>query len=64
VRTQEVLQRLAALNAAAYKSWTFITLKSYLEPFGAAPYKSSGVQVVARDRVAAAIAERSEGDSE
>jgi S-DNA-T family DNA segregation ATPase FtsK/SpoIIIE len=63
VRTQEVLQRLAALNPAEYKSWTFITLKSFLEPFGAGPYKS-GHMVISRERVAEALANRDNGGAD
>jgi S-DNA-T family DNA segregation ATPase FtsK/SpoIIIE len=63
VRTQEVLQRLAALNPAEYKSWTFITLKSFLEPFGAGPYKS-GHMVISRERVAEALANRNNGGAD
>lgn len=58
VRTQEVLHRLATLNEAVYGEWTFTNLKAELEPYGAAPYKSDGVMVVARDRVQDAILER------
>lgn len=58
VRTQEVLHRLATLNEAVYGEWTFTNLKAELEPYGAQPYKSDGVMVVARDRVQEAIVER------
>ncbi|MFC8347858.1 FtsK/SpoIIIE domain-containing protein [Streptomyces sp. NPDC057280] len=58
VRTQEVLQRLVERNPAAYRGWTFADLKSALEPYGAQPYKSNGVQVVSRERVQDAILER------
>ncbi|TQE40247.1 cell division protein FtsK [Streptomyces ipomoeae] len=58
MRTQEVLQGLAERNPGEYKGWTFADLKKVLEPYGAAPYKSNGVQVVSRDRVQDAILER------
>ncbi|MFD0571245.1 FtsK/SpoIIIE domain-containing protein [Kitasatospora gansuensis] len=58
VRTQEVLQRLAALNPGEYREWTFGDLKQVLEAAGAAPYKSDGQMVVGRDRVLAALSER------
>ncbi|MFS4108643.1 FtsK/SpoIIIE domain-containing protein [Streptomyces sp. PD-S100-1] len=58
VRTQEVITRLAALNADAYSGWSFIDLKRVLDAAGAEPYKSDGRMVVGRDRVARALAER------
>jgi S-DNA-T family DNA segregation ATPase FtsK/SpoIIIE len=58
VRTQEVLLRLAERNPGEYREWTFSDLTSVLEPFGAAPYKSDGVMVVARQRVEDALEER------
>ncbi|MEU4310925.1 FtsK/SpoIIIE domain-containing protein [Streptomyces rochei] len=58
VRTQEVITRLAALNADAYASWSFIDLKRVLDAAGAEPYKSDGRMVVGRDRVARALADR------
>lgn len=61
VRTQEVLHRLATRNDAVYADWTFGDLKAQLEPYGAEPYKSDGVMVVARDRVQDAILQRLEG---
>jgi S-DNA-T family DNA segregation ATPase FtsK/SpoIIIE len=67
VRTQEVLHRLRTRNDAVYAEWTFGDLKAELEPYDAAPYKSDGVMVVARDRVENAILERfaaMEGDAE
>ncbi|MEU2434476.1 FtsK/SpoIIIE domain-containing protein [Streptomyces sp. NPDC007861] len=63
VRTQEVITRLAALNADAYGGWSFIDLKRVLDGAGAEPYKSDGRMVVARDRVAAALANRPDEDS-
>jgi S-DNA-T family DNA segregation ATPase FtsK/SpoIIIE len=68
--TQEVLHRLAELNADAYRSWGPADLKKALEPYGAEQYKSGGKSVVARDRVHDAILERlaedvdDEGDAE
>ncbi|MFV0129063.1 ATP-binding protein [Streptomyces sp. HMX112] len=58
VRTKDVLARLAALNTAAYGGWSFIDLKRVLDHAGAEPYKSDGVMVVSRDRVAHALANR------
>ncbi|QKW28346.1 ATP-binding protein [Streptomyces seoulensis] len=58
VRTQEVITRLAALNADAYAGWSFIDLKRVLDAAGAEPYKSDGRMVVGRDRVDRALAER------
>ncbi|MET7795815.1 FtsK/SpoIIIE domain-containing protein [Streptomyces decoyicus] len=58
VRTKDVLARLAARNADAYGGWSFIDLKRVLDDAGAEPYKSDGVMVVARDRVARALASR------
>ncbi|MFD0214334.1 ATP-binding protein [Streptomyces hirsutus] len=58
VRTKDVLARLAARNADAYGGWSFIDLKRVLDDAGAEPYKSDGVMVVARDRVARALADR------
>ncbi|MFE7856041.1 ATP-binding protein [Streptomyces sp. NPDC057403] len=60
VRTQEVLHRLRTRNDAVYADWTFGDLKAELEPWGAEPYKSDGVMVVARDRVEDAILQRLE----
>ncbi|MEU0601392.1 ATP-binding protein [Streptomyces sp. NPDC006393] len=61
VRTKDVLARLATLSEDAYGKWSFIDLKRVLDAAGAEPYKSDGVMVVARDRVAAALANR-DGD--
>ncbi|MCT7352488.1 ATP-binding protein [Streptomyces sp. 15-116A] len=58
LRTQEVITRLAALNAGAYGKWSFLDLKRVLEGTGAEPYKSDGVMVVGRDRLARALANR------
>ncbi|MGW4250772.1 FtsK/SpoIIIE domain-containing protein [Streptomyces californicus] len=58
VRTKDVLARLATRNADAYGGWSFIDLKRVLDDAGAEPYKSDGVMVVARDRVARALADR------
>ncbi|MFD1658116.1 FtsK/SpoIIIE domain-containing protein [Streptomyces caeni] len=64
VRTKDVLARLATRNADAYGGWSFIDLKRVLDDAGAEPYKSDGVMVVARDRVARALANRdSEGSA-
>lgn len=61
VRTQEILHRLRTRNDAVYADWTFGDLKAELEPYGAEPYKSDGVMVVARDRVESAILDRLAG---
>lgn len=58
VRTQVVLQRLTEANPREYKDWTFTDLTAVLDEAGAAPYKSDGVMVVGRQRVAEALAER------
>jgi S-DNA-T family DNA segregation ATPase FtsK/SpoIIIE len=58
VLTREVLQRLAALNAAVYKEWNNSDLKEYLEQYDVAPYKSNGVMVVDRQAVRDALAAR------
>ncbi|MDQ0812051.1 S-DNA-T family DNA segregation ATPase FtsK/SpoIIIE [Streptomyces sp. B3I7] len=58
VRTKDVLARLATTNADAYGGWSFIDLKRVLDDAGAEPYKSDGVMVVSRDRVARALAGR------
>ncbi|WP_406355746.1 ATP-binding protein [Streptomyces sp. NBC_01635] len=58
VRTKDVLARLATRNPDAYGGWSFIDLKRVLDDAGAEPYKSDGVMVVARDRVARALAHR------
>lgn len=64
VRTKDVLSRLGTLNADAYGSWSFIDLKRVLDGTGAEPYKSDGVMVVSRDRLARALADRdSEGSA-
>ncbi|MEU7283373.1 ATP-binding protein [Streptomyces sp. NPDC045431] len=63
VRTKDVLARLAALSTAAYGDWSFIDLKRVLDDVGAEPYKSDGVMVVSRDRVARALANRGEDGS-
>ncbi|MGV4888444.1 ATP-binding protein [Streptomyces viridosporus] len=56
--TQDVLKRLTALNDDAYGKWTFADLRRVLEGTGAEPYKSDGRMVVARERVARALANR------
>ncbi|WP_329328468.1 FtsK/SpoIIIE domain-containing protein [Streptomyces mirabilis] len=63
VRTKDVLVRLATLNADAYGGWSFIDLKRVLDDAGAEPYKSDGVMVVSRDRVARALANRDDEGS-
>ncbi|MDI6519106.1 ATP-binding protein [Streptomyces coelicoflavus] len=61
VRTKDVLARLAARNSDAYGDWSFLDLKRVLDDADAGPYKSDGVMVVSRDRVARALANR-DGD--
>ncbi|MGW7256114.1 FtsK/SpoIIIE domain-containing protein [Streptomyces sp. NPDC054834] len=63
VRTKDVLARLAMRNPDTYGGWSFIDLKRVLDDAGAEPYKSDGVMVVARDRVARALANRDEDGS-
>ncbi|MEV1084184.1 FtsK/SpoIIIE domain-containing protein [Streptomyces sp. NPDC050211] len=58
VRTQDVLKRLAVLNEDVYGGWSFLDLKRVLEGTGAEPYKSDGVMVISRDRLARALANR------
>ncbi|MFJ4985531.1 ATP-binding protein [Streptomyces sp. NPDC088732] len=58
VLTQDVLKRLATLNASAYGGWSFIDLKRVLDGTGAEPYKSDGRMVIGRDRLARALANR------
>lgn len=58
VLTQDVLKRLATLNANAYGGWSFIDLKRVLDGTGAEPYKSDGRMVVGRDRIHRALANR------
>ncbi|MER6107703.1 ATP-binding protein [Streptomyces hirsutus] len=58
VLTADVLKRLSALDEDAYGRWTPGDLKRVLEDAGAEPYKSDGRMVVARDRVARALAHR------
>ncbi|MET8632834.1 ATP-binding protein [Streptomyces sp. NPDC004680] len=63
VRTMDVLTRLATLNQDAYGKWSFIDLKRVLDGTGAEPYKSDGVMVIGRDRLARALANRDDGGS-
>ncbi|MFJ6126977.1 FtsK/SpoIIIE domain-containing protein [Streptomyces griseoviridis] len=63
VLTQDVLKRLAALNADAYGRWSFIDLKRVLDGTGAEPYKSDGRMVVGRDRLARALTNRDKDGS-
>ena len=63
VRTKDVLSRLGTLNADAYGGWSFIDLKRVLDGTGAEPYKSDGVMVISRDRLARALANRDTEDS-
>ncbi|GAA3851088.1 ATP-binding protein [Streptomyces lannensis] len=63
VRTMDVLTRLTAVNADAYGKWSFIDLKRVLDGTGAEPYKSDGVMVIGRDRLARALANRDDEGS-
>ncbi|MGW4552502.1 ATP-binding protein [Streptomyces sp. NPDC004365] len=63
VRTMDVLTRLATLNRDAYGKWSFIDLKRVLDGTGAEPYKSDGVMVIGRDRLARALANRDDEGS-
>ncbi|MGW1899110.1 FtsK/SpoIIIE domain-containing protein [Streptomyces hirsutus] len=63
VRTKDVLTRLSTRNTDAYGGWSFLDLKRVLDDAGASPYKSDGVMVVARDRVARALTNRDTNDS-
>lgn len=58
MRTQEVLQRLAERNRAAYGEWTFADLTDYLQPYGAEPYKYDGRKYVHTARLREAITHR------
>ncbi|MER7968537.1 FtsK/SpoIIIE domain-containing protein [Streptomyces sp. NPDC096080] len=58
VLTQDVLKRLAALDADAYGKWSFLDLKRVLDGTGAEPYKSDGRMVVGRDRLHRALTNR------
>lgn len=62
MRTDEVRQRLAERNPAEYRGWTASDLARTLTDAGAAPYKSGGVMVASRARVAEALAERDTDD--
>ncbi|MFJ9754201.1 ATP-binding protein [Streptomyces sp. NPDC101149] len=63
VRTKDVLNRLAALDATAYGEWSFLDLTRVLDGTGAEPYKSDGVMVIGRDRLARALANRDDEGS-
>jgi S-DNA-T family DNA segregation ATPase FtsK/SpoIIIE len=63
VRTKDVLARLATRNADAYGGWSFLDLTRVLEGTGAEPYKSDGVMVISRDRIARALANRDDEGS-
>ncbi|MFD0309994.1 ATP-binding protein [Streptomyces sp. NPDC127119] len=63
VRTKDVLYRLGTRNTDAYGGWSFIDLKRVLDGTGAEPYKSDGVMVVGRDRLARALANRGDDGS-
>ncbi|MGW7548944.1 FtsK/SpoIIIE domain-containing protein [Streptomyces sp. NPDC054770] len=63
VLTQDVLKRLAVLDADTYGKWSFIDLKRVLDGTGTEPYKSDGRMVIGRDRLARALADRDETGS-
>lgn len=58
VLTQDVLKRLAVLDADTYGAWSFIDLKRVLDGTGAEPYKSDGRMVVGAERVSRALTNR------
>ncbi|KUN70192.1 cell division protein FtsK [Streptomyces canus] len=58
VLTQDVLKRLAVLDADTYGKWSFIDLKRVLDGTGAEPYKSDGRMVVGAERVSRALTNR------
>jgi len=64
VRTQTVLKRLAARNAAEYESWTARDLRAALGEHGVATRKSDGAMVVRADDVADALTRRAENGRE
>jgi S-DNA-T family DNA segregation ATPase FtsK/SpoIIIE len=64
VRTQTVLARLAAHNAAAYERWTARDLRAMLRTHGVATRKSDGTMVVRAEDIAAALARRAEDGRE
>ncbi|MGW6926265.1 FtsK/SpoIIIE domain-containing protein [Streptomyces sp. NPDC054950] len=63
VRTQDVIKRLALLSEDAYGGWSFTDLTRVLDGTGAEPYKSDGVKVIGRDRLARALANRDSNGS-
>ncbi|WP_328480280.1 FtsK/SpoIIIE domain-containing protein [Streptomyces sp. NBC_00377] len=63
VRTQDVIKRLALLSEDAYGKWSFTDLARVLDGTGAEPYKSDGVKVIGRDRIARALANRDSNGS-
>ncbi|WP_282699401.1 FtsK/SpoIIIE domain-containing protein [Streptomyces sp. CC219B] len=63
LRTDEVLKRLHALDAAVYREWNNGRLKRLLEEHGEEPKKSHGVMVVRRNDIARALANRDSGGS-
>lgn len=64
MRTQEVLSGLAALRPSEYQHWTFGDLGEVLEAAGAPAYKTGGLKMVSRDKVAGALSRRLESDAE
>ncbi|MDX3645962.1 FtsK/SpoIIIE domain-containing protein [Streptomyces sp. MB09-02B] len=58
VLTQDVIKRLAALDAGAYDGWSFGDLTRVLEGHGVEAYKSHGRMMIRRDDVARALADR------
>jgi S-DNA-T family DNA segregation ATPase FtsK/SpoIIIE len=60
MRTTEVLQRLATVNAKAYTGWTLEQLSAYLAEYDAAPYKTGGVMQISTSRVTEALTERNQ----
>ncbi|MFG3254955.1 MazG-like family protein [Streptomyces sp. NPDC048172] len=58
VRTDEVRQRLAAMNPGEYRGWTARDLTRVLKELGTPPYKSNGLMVVSGIAVLGALEAR------
>lgn len=64
MRSDEVRQRLTVLNPAEYRDFTAQDLARVLDEAGAPVYKSGGLSTVSRAKVAAALEDRADDDSE
>lgn len=62
MRTQDVLHRLADLNAGEYGGWSFRDLRRVLDDCGHGEYKSGGVMHVSRRRILDALAYRDDDE--